>query len=271
MRETVGVSVVIPCYRCADTIERAVDSVYAQTRLPAEVILVDDYSGDGTLALLHRIKKAHPEGWIKVIEANVNGGAGTARNLGWAAATQPFIAFLDADDSWHPQKIEIQHGWMQAHPEAALTGHACQQTTDKNAATDMKADYSDRPATFHQITKRQILLSNRFSTPAVMLRRELAFRFANGKRYSEDFLLWAEICCSGQPCYRTELPLAYLFKAPYGEGGLSAQLWNMEKGQLGTYVALFRRGHFGRFGLSLLAGLSMAKFVRRVLIQMKVS
>ena len=127
MLELAKVSVVIPCYRCADTIARAVTSIAEQTSRPAEVILVDDCSGDDTLATLYELQAEYPQGWVKVIESPKNAGPGTARNLGWEAATQAYIAFLDADDSWHPQKIEMQYGWMSKNPEVALTGHTCQQ------------------------------------------------------------------------------------------------------------------------------------------------
>ena len=103
-----SISVIIPCYRCSDTIERAVASVVAQTLQPAEVILVDDCSGDGTLATLNKIQAHYPQGWVQVIECSVNGGAGTARNAGWAAATQTYLAFLDADDIWLPEKLKSQ-------------------------------------------------------------------------------------------------------------------------------------------------------------------
>lgn len=119
------VSVVIPCYRCSDVIERAVTSVWEQTLRPAEVILVDDCSGDGTVDTLYALQKKFPPNWIKVIELEQNSGPGEARNAGWAAASHSYVAFLDADDSWHPQKIEIQYSWMIEHPDVVLTGHEC--------------------------------------------------------------------------------------------------------------------------------------------------
>ena len=100
----VPVSVVIPCYRCADTIERAVESVIAQTASPAEVWLVEDGSGDDgrTLAVLHELRQRHSgEVSIEVISLGKNFGCAVARNTGWDASPQLYIAFLDADDAWH--------------------------------------------------------------------------------------------------------------------------------------------------------------------------
>ena len=65
--EVAPVSVVVPCFRCADTIADAVASVAAQVLRPAEVLLVDDGSGDGTLERLEELAQAYPQGWIKVL------------------------------------------------------------------------------------------------------------------------------------------------------------------------------------------------------------
>jgi glycosyltransferase involved in cell wall biosynthesis len=101
-----SVSVIIPCYNCAGTIHRALASVASQSLRPAEVILVDDHSTDDTLQSLYRLQDRYGREWIRIIEQPVNGGPGTARNMGWNAATQTYIAFLDSDDTWHPKKIE---------------------------------------------------------------------------------------------------------------------------------------------------------------------
>lgn len=120
MSESAPVSVVVPCWRCRDTIARAVESIAAQTRLPHEVILVDDASGDGTAGALHALAGRYPKDWITVIEQRDNGGAGVARNAGWETASSPYIAFLDADDAWHPKKLEIQVAWMEAQDRKSV-------------------------------------------------------------------------------------------------------------------------------------------------------
>lgn len=263
MSEQAQVSVIIPCYRCTDTIDRALMSIAAQTMLPAEIILVDDCSGDGTVAALYRVQAKYPRGWIQVISLSMNAGPGTARNVGWAAATQPYIAFLDSDDSWHPQKIEFQYNWMQLHPDVVLTGHGCKQI---NEGKDFfEKTYSSKiDLDFYAVSKKQLLLANRFPTRSVMLRRDIQQRFADSKRYCEDYQLWAEICCAGLRCYRSDLPLAYLYKAAYGEAGLSASLWKMEKGELGAYLTIFKKGYIGVIEMALFSVWSFARFMRRL-------
>jgi teichuronic acid biosynthesis glycosyltransferase TuaG len=121
-----SISVIIPCYRCSETIERAVDSIAQQTLLPSEVFLIEDASNDNgkTLQFLYLLQKKFQDKFkIEVIPLATNSGPGTARNAGWDKATSRYIAFLDADDAWHPQKLEMQFNWMEAHPEVSLTGH----------------------------------------------------------------------------------------------------------------------------------------------------
>jgi glycosyltransferase involved in cell wall biosynthesis len=97
------VSVVVPCYRCADTIGASVASIAAQTLLPAEVLLVDDCSGDGTLEALHGVASQHRAGWVKVLTSPRNGDH-RRRAILAGRTPQEYIAFLDADDTGHPPR-----------------------------------------------------------------------------------------------------------------------------------------------------------------------
>jgi glycosyltransferase involved in cell wall biosynthesis len=256
------VSAVIPCYRCAGTIGRAVSSVAAQTRLPAEVILVDDGSGDGTLDVLHALAAAHRAGWIKVLVLPRNRGAADARNAGWAAATQPYLAFLDADDAWHPRKVELQYGYMKEHPEVALCAHRHEVL----AAPEVPARPVGEVAA-ERVSRTSLLLSNNFFAPSMMmLKRELPQRFLSGRRHVDDHLLWLQIVCAGHPFVRLSSRLAFTFKRPFGAGGLSGQLWVMEKSELANYWILRGEGAIGFAAATALSAYSLAKFVRRLLL-----
>jgi glycosyltransferase involved in cell wall biosynthesis len=252
------VSVVVPCYRCADTIERALASVAAQTLRPAEVILVDDGSPDGTSERLRALAAAHPEGWIRLFSLPENQGAASARNAGWAAATQPYVAFLDADDAWHPRKIELQYGFMAAHPEVALSGHGPELLGKPPPGPD-RLEAS-------RLSKLALLLSNRLITPSVMVKRELAHRFRPGRRYVDDHLLWLQIHGTGAPVVSFSAPLTVVFKPMFGAGGLSGRLWEMEKAELENYRILRREGGIGWLALLALTAWSFAKFLRRLAI-----
>lgn len=260
------VSVVIPCYCCSETIGRALASVTSQTILPREVILVEDGSSDGgkTLDALRRIANECGDAFVVVVVTlRQNSGAASARNRGWDVASQPYIAFLDADDAWHPKKLEIQYGWLLAHPEQRLVGHAHVLKQEGNC----NWGEPEREIRAFPVRRSRSLLANPFATRTVMLSRDLPFRFKEGKRYSEDYLLWLQIILSGYPAAYIELPLASSYKAAYGEGGLSANLWSMEKGELNTYLEIYREGRIGVLHTSFLLVYSMAKHMRRVLVR----
>ncbi len=265
----VPVSVVIPCYCCEDTIERSVVSVMNQTGLPIEVILVDDASPDQgrTLSKLRELQQRfRDKTLIKIIALEHNGGPSIARNAGWEAATQPYIAFLDADDAWHSQKLEIQCGWMKEHPEVALSGHKCVWVKESEGEPKTDVPIHAKGCDVIYVTTRSLLCSNRFSTRSVMLKKGLPFRFEPQKRYSEDYYLWLQIVLSGHKCVVLDIPLAYFYKSPYGEGGLSADLWAMEKGELDTYYRLYKSGYITFPSLLLLSLYSFIKFCRRFMI-----
>jgi len=260
--KNISVSVIIPCYNCVDTIERAVASVAAQTYLPDEVILVDDGSTDFTAEKLFELKNFYGKKWINVIRLEHNYGQSFARNVGWDAASEKYLSFLDADDAWHPRKLEIQFSWMIRHPKVSMTGHPFLQINN-----DDTPDFvlTDKFRNF-QVKPFYLLVSNRFSTPTVMLYRRLPYRFNAVKRYSEDYLLWLEIVLNGYSSWYLDLPMAYLYKATFGESGLSGNLLKMEKGELDTYRRLHHKGLISGFSTSCLMTFSLLKYLRRLLI-----
>jgi len=254
------VSVIIPCYRCAETIQRAVDSVIAQTFSPEEILLVDDFSNDEgvTLAALDQLRQAHQKTNIKIVLLDKNSGSGSARNAGWQESSQPYLAFLDADDSWHPKKLEIQYGWMAAHPDVMLSGHQSVKISEGVALPELPGSLVARRA-----SKFRLLFSNCFPTRSVMLKREVPYRFIPEKRYAEDYLLWLTIVFSGQPAWFLNMPMAYSFKEDFGDGGLTGNLWRTQQGVLDTYYKLFSDGLISFFIFMLVSGFSFLKYFRR--------
>ena len=191
LRKVAPISVVIPCYRCGATIDRAVASVLAQSLPVAEIILVDDASGDDTLEILTGIRERCGSELIRIVEASTNCGPGEARNLGWAEALQPWIAFLDADDAWHPEKVEIQYRWLLDHPDAVLCAH--QTIVAQSTEWPLPAKITARP-----IDPARLPYSNIIPTRSVIVRRDVPCRFYPGKRYAEDFALWLKIKSSSR-------------------------------------------------------------------------
>jgi len=109
------ISVVMPAYNAAATIARALDSIAAQTQPPAEVIVVDDASTDATGA----IAAAHPLR-PKILRHPTNRGGAAALHSGLEAASSDWVAFLDADDAWLPEKLAAQTEALAGEPEALV-------------------------------------------------------------------------------------------------------------------------------------------------------
>ncbi len=101
------VSLIIPTYNRKEYVQRCLESVYRQNRLPDEIIVVDDGSTDGTAVALvdHN---------ITLLEQK-NSGAGAARNLGAKVATGDYVTFLDSDDLWFPWSLECMMGLVERH------------------------------------------------------------------------------------------------------------------------------------------------------------
>ncbi len=98
-------SVVIPAFNAAATLARAIESVRAQTWPAHEIIVVDDGSTDATAEVAHRFAD------VRLIR-QANGGVSVARNTGAAAATADWLAFLDADDSYAPDRLRLHAEWI---------------------------------------------------------------------------------------------------------------------------------------------------------------
>ena len=108
------ISVIIPTFNRKDTLKDAIKSVFAQTLLPDEVIIVDCGSKDGTSKAVYDYNEP-----IKFLQTKIS-GASAQRNVGIFSAKGSYIAFLDDDDIWHPEKLKIQMGFLEQHPEISM-------------------------------------------------------------------------------------------------------------------------------------------------------
>jgi glycosyltransferase involved in cell wall biosynthesis len=104
------ISVVVPVYNGERFLAEAIDSVLAQTRHPDEIIVIDDGSTDGSVALLERYPEVR-------LARQPNAGCAAARNRGVALATGEAIAFLDQDDLWQPERLARQADALERRPE----------------------------------------------------------------------------------------------------------------------------------------------------------
>lgn len=256
-----NISVVIPCYNSSKTILRALNSVINQTLLPSEIIVVDDCSNDDTLELLNNFKKKNLEFSIVILVLGKNVGAASARNRAWDIAKYDYVAFLDSDDSWNYRKLEIQHTFMIANPHIILSGHDCEILDSHSIIKN--DDFKDKK--FYNISKYKLLTSNCFATRSVMLKKDIEFRFPENQRFSEDYYLWLDILLSGNICYKSNLKLAYSYKAPYGESGLSSKLFDMQKWELNNFKIMYNKKYIKFFEYMFFSVLSLFKYLRRII------
>jgi len=115
------VSVIVAAYNCAHFIEETIRSVLVQSFRDFELIVVDDGSTDGTGEIIRRA--AAMDTRIKPITQNNSGTAGGARNAGLRVATGAYVSFLDGDDTYHPQKLELESAILDRHDEVGMVFH----------------------------------------------------------------------------------------------------------------------------------------------------
>jgi glycosyltransferase involved in cell wall biosynthesis len=261
----VPVSVVIPCYCCADVLERAVYSVLQQSSLPEELILVDDASPDGMLTrgcisrLQYELGKTHGVNIVPVF-LEVNQGPGGARNAGWDRATGKYVAFLDSDDSWHKDKLSIQVQWLDRHPDVFLCGH------DLTYAELRDDSVEDSNIKSIPVSLQSMLFKNSIKTSTVILHRDMDHRFPIDIRYSEDYHLWCRMIAAGCRAVVLAVPLAKAHRPPFSDGGASADLWKMERSELRIFLDLVAGRRIG-VGIGLMSALfSYMKFLRRIFL-----
>jgi glycosyltransferase involved in cell wall biosynthesis len=126
------ISVIIPAYNAECTILETIASVQEQTFSDFEVIVINDGSTDRTLERLATVKDSR----LKVVSYE-NGGVSVARNHGMAHATGEFISFIDADDLWTLDKLELQLAALQKHPEAGVAYSWTSNMSDEGKSFDI--------------------------------------------------------------------------------------------------------------------------------------
>ena len=201
------ISVIIPAYNAAATITAALASVRAQTRPPAEVIVVDDGSRDATAAIVEAFI-ARASGPPVTLLRQANRGCGQARNTGAAAARGDWLGFLDADDTWLPGKLAAQ---------APLTADARVGVVNC-AARDRAGRPMGRTLGFDQLWE-----SNDLVVSSSLVRRT-AFEAVGGfwaGRACEDYHLWLRLTAAGWTVANWPEDLVVYSPAP---GSLSQQI-----------------------------------------------
>lgn len=264
MKNTAPISVVIPCFNGSQTIKRAIESVFKQTLLPEEVIIINDASNDDTIKIIEELQQKYPEGWIKIHTFDSNKGSASARNKGILISQNEIIALLDADDAWCPEKINLQFNILRNNPNCGICG------TDYEVVNHMqlklKNTQSNPMYSIKKITKFQCLVRNPLITPSLMIRKSLTPKFPESQRYADDHMVIMEYAINGGEIYKINTPLVHVFKHMYGSRGLNSHLLSMQLGEFKNYLNLFLKRKLSLLSLSFLMAYSTLKFLRRLVI-----
>jgi GT2 family glycosyltransferase len=198
-----SISVVIPAYNQALYISEAVQSVLRQTYSDFELIVVDDGSTDETPDILGRIQDPR----MRIIRQS-NAGLSAARNTGLQESIAPFVTFLDSDDYFFSNKLEIQMKYLTEHPDIGMVVGRVRYI-DPSGNTILEPDQSST-----SLTLPDLLFENPICVSAILLRRsslDMVGEFDESLHACEDFDLWLRLLDAGcqmawvdQPvvCYR---------------------------------------------------------------------
>lgn len=168
---SIHVSVIIPCFNAARFVGKTIDSVLAQTYSNFELIVVDDKSTDESAEIVESYARADSR--ARLIQMPSNAGAPAApRNAGVAAARGEWVAFLDADDIWHPRKLELQMQALNAHGALMCST----QMKDFRDDDEVVFEPPSLPPLVGRVTLKQQLLKYRTPTSSIVARREFMCR-----------------------------------------------------------------------------------------------
>jgi len=225
------VSVIIPTYNRRGFIGNAIQSVLNQTYPSIELIVVDDGSTDGSeIALEPFLDK------IKYIKQD-NSGVSRARNRGLEEATGEIIAFLDSDDEWLPQKIEMQVNFFKENPEALLC-----QTGDIWYRKGKRVNPKNKHQKYSGMIFKQCLPLCIVSVSDIALRKEIldiVGNFDESMPACEDYDLWLRIT-RAFPIHLIDLPLT--IKHGGRPDQLSQSTPQMDKYRIQSMVQLLDSG-----------------------------
>lgn len=226
------VAVVIPARNGLPDVLDAVASALAQVPPPAEVIVVDDSSTDGTGDAV----RARFGSSVQVI-SGLFGGAAAARNAGWRASTARWIALLDADDLWYEGKLASALELLEQHPQAAwFFSDGRFRTLEGMWHDSWFALYADVPEVYFGQPMAELFTVNFLLTSSVVIRRdalEATGGFNESMSHAEDLDLWIRLA-RRWPAVGSALPLVRYQHLPSG-------LTRKVEARLGGNAQLFAR------------------------------
>lgn len=218
------ISIITPAYNASKVIEETVNSVLAQTFNDWEMIIVDDCSTDNTYELALKLAKSDKR--IKVLKNEKNSGVAVTRNVALDSAQGKYIAFLDSDDMWMPNKLSVQFEYMEKN-DLAFT-YTSYQIYDSN--TKQKGKVISVP---DSMTAKRIYSNTAIACLTVMVNREKVGMFHMPNIiHAEDQSTWQDILNRGYIGVGINENLA-LYRV--GNASLTSNKFNAAKKQWEVY------------------------------------
>lgn len=172
----------------------------AQTWTEFELIVVEDCSQDATAQLVEKL--AEEDGRIVLLKNTSNAGASASRNAGVARARGEWIAFLDSDDLWRPEKLERQLALLECRPDAVL-GYTASAFMDEDGRMYSYVMEAEAETSYAVLLRKNLL-----SCSSVMVRRSVMIRHPmGGDRMHEDYASWLLILRETRCAYGLNEPL----------------------------------------------------------------
>lgn len=198
------VSIVMPAFNAAASISESIDSVLGQTYRVWELIIINDCSCDSTADIIWNYHEKDSR--IIILTNDENQGVSNTRNRGVREAKGDWIAFLDSDDLWMPDKLEQQMRLL-------CNEEANDETLDIVFTGSAFIDNSGRPAAYRlevpeRISYHELLKQNLISCSSVLVRKELVLRYPmEHDDMHEDYAVWLQILKNGGRAYGINKPL----------------------------------------------------------------
>lgn len=257
------ISVVIPMYNSEKTIVDVLESIRKQTVLEkiVEILIINDGSTDNSLPIIENYQQRYPLLPIKIINKK-NGGVSSARNSGLKAAVGDWIALLDSDDEWLPNKLEEQMKYIEKYPNMRFIG------------TNRNDEYVTRGKKIEEklfcLTVKDILYKMWPHTSTALIHRDVILNigyFDESRKYAEDGQYWMKIASKYDVFYLYDsLEIAGKGKPTFGHSGLSANLKEMHKGCISNINEAYQLHYINIWYRIFLLNFEQLKYIRRKII-----
>lgn len=196
------ISIITPLYNAEQFIAKTYESVMNQTYVNWEWIIIDDRSTDDSLKLIRQLAKDDLRVQISQNEKNL--GSGKTRNLAIRMAKGNIIAFLDSDDTWHPEKLE-RHVKFMLDQNIAFSHTSYGYLDEKGNKLKSTFHVSPRPVSYHDLLKR-----TEISCLTAMYNADMIGKFYMSEHMrKQDYALWLSILKAGYKSYGLDEELAY--------------------------------------------------------------